>query len=203
MGNQFYYTDAANEVKGPCTNLRLMALQKSGELNDASLVCAEGTDEWVELRTVFPANRIFKSAAPAESAETPPDAARTSANDTPKASGPRPATRTQAALIILILLAGIGFPYLGTLRPVPKWEYQKVVFRGDDNDRIGAGALKYSSIKVDQALLNQLGNEGWELTSSYLEMETAFPDLGLEDKDPDLQPNIRPQAVVFVFKRPL
>jgi hypothetical protein len=211
MGNQFYYTDESNVPQGPCTTLRLMALHKSGVLADTSLVCAEGSEEWVELWTIFPAarisklNRFFsKTSTKSGDAGADPDSPAPSSGDA--APGPRPAhpaTRFQAAIIILLLLIALGFPYLGVLRPVPRWEYKKVVFPSEYNDRIGSGALRYSTISVDETLLDLMGREGWEMTGSYLEMETAFPNLGDEDSVDGIQPNIRPQSLVVLFKRPL
>ncbi len=211
MGNQFYYTDESNVPQGPCTTLRLMALHKSGVLTDTSLVCAEGSEEWVELWTIFPSARISKhnrffsksstksgdaNVDPNSPAQSPGDAAHDRCTA-------HPATRLQAAIIIILLLFALGFPYLGNLRPIPRWEYKKVIFPSDYNDRIGSGALRYSTIKVDEPLLDLMGREGWEMTGSYLEMETAFPNLGDEDSADGIQPNVRPQSLIVLFKRPL
>lgn len=95
MGNQFYYTTASNEIAGPCTTLQLMALHKAGTLKDSSLVCADGSEQWVELKSI-----------------------------------------------------------------------------------------------------------GWEMVGSHLEMETAFPNFGKDDFVNGLQPNIRPQSLTLLFKRP-
>lgn len=208
MGNQFYYTNAANEVIGPCTTLQLMALQKSGELNDSSMVCAEGSDQWVEMWSVFPAARLLKSdksaaaaqgAAAAPAVPPPPPVAESPA---PKPTTTRPATSAQAAVIILLLAVGLALPYISPLRPIPKWEYKKVIFPSDGNERVGPGALRYSTIHMDEKLLSQLGAEGWEMVGSYMEMETAFPNLGKEDLTTGVQPNIRPQSLTVLFKRP-
>lgn len=207
MGNQFYYTDAANEVQGPCTTLRLMALHKAGELTKNSLVSPQGSDQWVELWTIFPANRIFKfgKTSAMQGIYGIPDEANPNPPNSVHSSGYaiiHPATRLQAGIIILLLLLGLGIPYLGNLRPVPKWEYKKLVFSSEGNERIGPGALKYSSIQMDEELLNLMGKEGWEMTGSYLEMETAFPNFNEENYAIGLQSNTRPQALVVLFKRP-
>ncbi len=56
---------------------------------------------------------------------------------------------------------------------------------------------------LPEEMLNKLGSEGWELSSSYLEMETAWVNFGKNEYVTGLQPNIRPQRVVLVFKRKL
>jgi hypothetical protein len=211
MGNQFYYTDDSNVPQGPCTTLRLMALHKSGVLTDTSLVCAEGSEEWVELWTIFPSarisklNRFFsKTSTKTGDASADPDSPTSSlGNATADHRSPLPATRFQAAIIIILLLIALGFPYLGLLRPIPRWEYKKVTFPSESNERVGSGALRYSTISVDEPLLDLMGREGWEMTGSYLEMETAFPNFGDEDAVDGIQPNIRPQSLVVLFKRPL
>lgn len=207
MGNQFYYTNASNEVLGPCTTLQLMALHKAGTLNDTSPVCADGSGEWVELKSIYPAARILKSNKAPSSAPLAGDskagtAASSSDGASPKRGPALPATQTQAAAIILLILLGLALPYLGALRPVPKWEYKKVTFQSEGHERIGSGALKYSSIRIDEKLLDLMGKEGWEMVGSHLEMETAFPNFGKEDFVNGLQPNIRPQSLTILFKRP-
>jgi hypothetical protein len=213
MGNQFYYMNDKSEVTGPCTTLQLMALQKSGQITDSSLVCAEGTDAWVELWSVFPASRIrgsksagaSKAGSPAsneainapaaENATTPPPATMVPANI-------RPATSSQAALIILLLLVALALPYIAPLRPVPTWEYKRVVFPSNGEGRIGPGALRYSTVPLDEKLLSQLGAEGWEMVGTYLEMETAFPNLDENERPKSFQSNVRPQSLTVLFKRP-
>lgn len=208
MGNQFYYMNEKSEVTGPCTTLQLMALQKSGQLTDSSPVCAEGTENWVELWTIFPASRIRASkTAASPNTETP---AATGGPPPPPATPPvatvpasvRPASSAQAALIILLLLAALALPYIGPLRPVPTWEYKRVVFPSNGDGRIGPGALRFATVPLDEKLLSQLGAEGWEMVGTYLEMETAFPNLDENERPKNFQPNVRPQSLTVLFKRP-
>ena len=70
-------------------------------------------------------------------------------------------------------------------------------------DRNGNQAGKYASVTPSEDDLNNYGKEGWELVTSYLEMETAWYNFGNEGFVTGLQPNVRPQRVVFVFKREL
>lgn len=213
MGNQFYYMNDKSEVTGPCTTLQLMALQKSGQLTDSSLVCAEGTDDWVELWSVFPASRILGSKSPGTPSAVPPPpnetikapAAENATTPPPAVTVPasiRPATSSQAALIILLLLVALALPYIAPLRPVPTWEYKRVVFPSNGDGRVGPGALRYATVHLDEKLLSQLGAEGWEMVDTYLEMETAFPNLDENERPKSFQPNVRPQSLTVLFKRP-
>jgi hypothetical protein len=49
--------------------------------------------------------------------------------------------------------------------------------------------------------LDRLGSEGWELVGVFLEHETAHPNFGSEGLVTGLQPNVRPQKLVCIFKR--
>lgn len=71
------------------------------------------------------------------------------------------------------------------------------------HNRVDEDAIKFTSITPSELDLDELGRDGWELTSSYLEMETSFPNFGDKNYVAGIQPNIRPQRVVFIFKRPL
>lgn len=84
-----------------------------------------------------------------------------------------------------------------------KWEYKVVPINSEGHDRTGSEAGKFSSITPSDEMLNKLGADGWELSTSYLEMETAWFNFGKDEYVTGLQPNIRPQRVVFVFKRRL
>jgi hypothetical protein len=112
-------------------------------------------------------------------------------------------TRLQGHFIIGLLCIGLGLPFWNALKPVPHWEYKKVVVLTSGlSDRTGVGALSNSSISLDDNMFESLGADGWELAGSYLEMETAFPNFGRSDLVTGLQPNIRPQRLVLIFKRP-
>jgi len=111
-------------------------------------------------------------------------------------------THKQATIIITLLLIALGFPFFSVFKPAQTWEYKHITLVAGRNKRIGEGAFEYSSINLYESDLNKLGNTGWELVGSYLEMETAFPNFGKSDFVTGLQPNIRPQCLVLIFKRP-
>jgi hypothetical protein len=59
-----------------------------------------------------------------------------------------------------------------------------------------------TAVFIEQSDLDSLGSEGWELVSTYLEMETAFFNFGESNLHTGIKENVRPQAVVAIFKRP-
>ncbi|MEN9271477.1 MAG: hypothetical protein Q6L49_12025, partial [Thermostichales cyanobacterium HHBFW_bins_127] len=64
-------------------------------------------------------------------------------------------------------------------------------------------AFKFATINVDPKQLAEMGAAGWELAGTFLEMETAFPNFGNAEYVTGLQPNVRPQRLVLIFKRPI
>ena len=90
----------------------------------------------------------------------------------------------------------------GDHRARAAWEYKVVSVPSADGERTGTGALRPASIDLVENQLNDLGHEGWELVATFLEMETAFPNFGRDDYVTGLQPNVRPQRAVLIFKRP-
>lgn len=67
-----------------------------------------------------------------------------------------------------------------------------------NNSKLGA-----TSVNLKDEELNILGSENWELVATFLEIETTHPNYGNGAYVTGLQPNIRPQKVVMIFKRPL
>lgn len=60
---------------------------------------------------------------------------------------------------------------------------------------------KATRVNPTEIALNKLGSEGWLLVISYLELETAYPNFGDYKYVTGLQPNIRPQRAILLFKR--
>ncbi|MFK7604163.1 hypothetical protein ACI3L1_18360 [Deinococcus sp. SM5_A1] len=56
-------------------------------------------------------------------------------------------------------------------------------------------------IELDDAQLAALGLQGWELVSTITELETTHPNFGNSQYVTGLQPNIRADRAVLVFKR--
>ena len=94
-----------------------------------------------------------------------------------------------------------------------KWEYKTVYFDAQKIESLEKSYMKTSesfeqrvsstSILPSDSSLNKFGIDGWEIATSYLEMETVFPNLlASGDGVNGLQPNVRPQRLVVIFKRP-
>lgn len=109
-------------------------------------------------------------------------------------------TRSQGAIIIILILTTLIISISSFILP-NRWEYQTVEFPGTGISRTGSLALSASTIKIDSSRLNAMGEQGWELVDSFVEVETAFPNFGKEEYVAGLRENIRPQKAVLIFKR--
>lgn len=93
-----------------------------------------------------------------------------------------------------------------------KWEYKTVYIdserfegkdkgytKGDQNFKNLVSST--TTIPVDSSL-DRYGFDGWEIATSYLEVETVFPNLLASGENVQgLQSNTRPQRLVIIFKR--
>jgi hypothetical protein len=106
-----------------------------------------------------------------------------------------------AVLGLALLLTGCSW------RKAPethtRWEYKLVHVTAEGHDRVGKGSLNFASVTPSTDELNKLGVQGWELATSYLELETAFPNFGNDKYVSGIQPNVRPQRLVLIFRRPV
>ncbi len=114
---------------------------------------------------------------------------------------PNSMTRAQGTVIILLLLVALGFPVFSFLKPIDRWEYHTLEFTGTGISRTGSSALGASTILVESSKLREMGEQGWELVGTLLEMETAFPNFGKDEYVTGLRENVRPQKAVLIFKR--
>jgi hypothetical protein len=112
-------------------------------------------------------------------------------------------SKWQIWVLTALVFIGVLLSAWGLFRAVPRpeFDYKVVTLATESSERSGAAALKYTSVKVDEAQLASLGDEGWELVGTFLEMETAFPNFGKEEYVTGLQPNVRPQRAILIFKR--
>ncbi len=115
----------------------------------------------------------------------------------------RVVAKSSKLYFLMLFLLGISvFVFVIILQSAPaKWEYTTLTLNNSGNSRIGDGSEKYETIQFNQSEVNRLGDDGWELVSSYLEMETAFVNFGNEKYVTGLQPNTRPQRLICIFKR--
>lgn len=72
-----------------------------------------------------------------------------------------------------------------------------------DPEEVIGRKSKTSTILVNEDVLNKLGKEGWEIATSFLEMETVYPNFGKPEYVTGIQPNIRPKTLVIILKRPI
>jgi len=123
----------------------------------------------------------------------------------------------QTGLIGLVLVSlAIGVTHLVSCAESPappsqkvelsrteSWEYKVIyVAAVPGSERLGTGSFGATSLVVDETQLNSLGKDRWELTSTLLEYETAFPNLSNDPKYvTGIQPNFRPKSAVLFFKR--
>lgn len=80
-----------------------------------------------------------------------------------------------------------------------QWEYKVVKVAGKSAEVLADyGALVYGD---QTAMLNKMGEEGWELVSTYTEIATVFPNFGNSEYVSGIRDNTRTCVVNFVFKK--
>jgi hypothetical protein len=114
----------------------------------------------------------------------------------------------------IIISAIVLLSVMTSCNQTQNWEYKTIYF---DAVKIESSDKSYAStdekfvnnvssttvVPSDSSLTN-LGKEGWEIASSFVEQETVFPNLLAKGASVDgLKENIRPQRLVVIFKRPL
>jgi hypothetical protein len=110
-------------------------------------------------------------------------------------------TKSQGYILIGVLIVGFALLTWSIFKPQTKYEYKITSFLTESNDRTGEGAMKFATVKLDEGQIALMGREGWELVGTFLEMETAYPNFGNSEYVTGLQPNIRPQRAILIFKR--
>ena len=111
-------------------------------------------------------------------------------------------TSPRQAIVLLGLALLLLLQFACTSRRT-RWEYKVVPITAASSSLTGSAALKGTTLTPSEEHLQALGKEGWELATSYLEMETVWPNFGNDKYVTGLQPNVRPQRLVLVFKRPV
>lgn len=78
------------------------------------------------------------------------------------------------------------------------WEYKVISISGTTSFYRDLDACTF----IDPTgQLNALGKEGWELVTTYTEVETKHPNFGNKEYVTGLQPNTRTHKINFVLKR--
>ncbi len=81
------------------------------------------------------------------------------------------------------------------------WEYRVVKFDTNEYSSTGREAFYCDVNQPSDSLLNVYGSQGWELVNTYVEIETAHPNFGNDEYVTGLQPNVRTNNIVFIFKK--
>ena len=101
-------------------------------------------------------------------------------------------------LLFVCLLATLTIFFSCSSKP-QAWEYKVVKVAGKNAEYMADyGTLVYGD---QTAMLNKMGEEGWELVSTYTEIGTSFPNFGNSEYVTGLRDNTRTCVVNFVFKR--
>lgn len=100
--------------------------------------------------------------------------------------------------------------YITLLQSPPRWEYTYVSvparsarYTSLKADRTGDDAMSAAQIDREKlkSLTEDMTKEGWELAGTALEIETAFPNFGKDEYVTGLRENVRPQALLLVFRK--
>lgn len=129
-------------------------------------------------------------------------------------------SRLHSVLLTLIAAASTAVA-VKTFLPAPptptagqQWEYKRLVVEASfDSDLLDAAIENPGTFSLltddedkkfnlSEGELSRLGREGWELTASVPEMETAHPNFGNSGYVTGLQANVRPSRLTLIFKRP-
>lgn len=105
------------------------------------------------------------------------------------------------ALVLFIIASALFIGITIFYNTPSKWEYQTIRYSNSALQRYGEEAGEADMVNVDVNQLTSLGSQGWELVSTYLEMETSYVNFGKNEYVTGIQPNIRPQSVICIFKR--
>ena len=110
-------------------------------------------------------------------------------------------------ILLLVLFTLFIVWYIISVLAPERWEYKVVSFVAEspgvsEMSRVDEGAAYVSAVNPTETTLDEMGQEGWEVVGSYLEMETAWPNFGDPEYVIGLQPNVRPHRVVVILKRP-
>lgn len=97
---------------------------------------------------------------------------------------------------VLLICALLFSACMPTAKAPAKWEYKIVKMSGQNyNDFVSL------SFEDQTPMLNRMGKEGWELVSSFTEIETVHPNFGNSEYVTGIRENTRTNVIAFVFKR--
>jgi hypothetical protein len=107
----------------------------------------------------------------------------------------------------------VNFPdaeYINSLKGPIQWKYtyssvpaRSARYTSLDADRTGHDAMSATQIdrEILKSLTEEMTNSGWEFAGTAMEIETAYPNFGKDEYVTGLRENIRPQALLIVFRK--
>lgn len=109
------------------------------------------------------------------------------------------------AAVLIVLTTGMqgdrdDAAALRALLLEPRYEYKVIKIAADKKSRTGEEALAATSANIDEKELANLGSQGWEVVTTYLETETSYPNFGDSKYVTGLQTNVRPQRLVVILR---
>ena len=200
--SNYYYEDGnLGETVGPVSIEELKGLRFANKIDETTQVTWEGAESWL------PYSEIIDARSPTlQSVNTPEESSP--ANVQQKAITQSSShnfqgiTKMQGTILIILFLVGLGAPFWVILKPTPKWEYETAEVLAQAGS-ITSADFSYKTVPEISSKLNTMGSLGWELVGVFLEQETAHPNFGAnKEVVTGLRPNIRPQKLVLIFKRP-
>lgn len=90
---------------------------------------------------------------------------------------------------------------VGCAPKTTKWEYKEIKV-SNQNSSSNSGKVSNSNFKSSLNKLNELGEQGWELSSTYTILETEYPNFGNEGYHTGIKTNTRTKSIVYVLKKP-
>lgn len=99
--------------------------------------------------------------------------------------------------ILLIMSVGLMLAACGNT----KWEYKIVKKEGAESPLYNID-IEPQIFEDPTETLNKMGQEGWELVSTYTEIKTTYPNFGDKKYVTGIRENTKTSVLNFVFKRP-
>jgi len=157
---KYYYLDKKNQVEGPFSVDEIKSLYDYGKITASTQICEEGKDNWKPYHLFYSdkaqpsATKLQKviklKGAQSKGEIQQVEQARDPVQNEPEEQKFEGVTKWQGAIIIFLLLGGLGSPMLSWVMPTQKWEYR----------------IESPSDGRFQESMDKYGSEGWELVYS-------------------------------------
>lgn len=149
----------------------------------------------------------FSAAIPKAPVITPRPVVKPTTRHSPAAPVPQasnPAGKIQlpgwlAAVLIGLLVVNLAL--LVFLYPGRRWEYKVKRVSGESTSSFSLEDFKPLPINLTNLTSTLESEAGWELVACVPETETVHPNFGKDEYVTGLQPNVRSNAVLLIFRR--